>query len=625
MLAGDPPFTGSTAHAIVARHLVDPPPRLRTVRHTVSPALEAAVEKALEKVPADRFATAGEFAEAIETAGATVPQTWLARSLLRMAELRGFRVVALVGMLLAVIGGLFAIRHSGLGSKRPAEENVPTTPDPRRIAVLYFVDSSETKDLQYLADGLTEKLIEDLRRAPSVRVISQYGVAPYRDSKASLDSIARALQVGTLVTGVLASSGTRVRVTVTVIDGATGTSVGGSTFEHSREVVALRSSLLTEIALDLRPRLGLIVQPSGELHDTHDAGAWDLVFNAEAARGSIDGLLAAADTAAATRALTLADSLLARASAMDRKWVMPVVERGWVAYERRKIVGWEKGPASDWTRRALSFADQALRIEVDPEAHRLRGTVRYIRWLLALDPSPLTSRQLLDSAAADLRAGGDSTSPNGASAWALLSHLYARTSDPAQSNLAALRAMEADPYLPDANELLYRAFSSSVDREDGTNADQWCREGRRRFPKDSYFTECQLDLMALPGQKVDVQRAWEILEDDVGLWPPNARDFRRRRDQMLMGFVLVNAGLRDSADHLALRSRADTTVDPNRELLYFEAALRNLLGDRDESLRLLKLYLTANPQDRSTIANDQSYWWRGVREDPRFQQLVSAR
>ena len=72
MLAGDPPFTGTTAQAVVARHLVDPPPRLRTVRQTVSPAVEQALERALAKVPADRFATAAQFAEALKAAS-TVP------------------------------------------------------------------------------------------------------------------------------------------------------------------------------------------------------------------------------------------------------------------------------------------------------------------------------------------------------------------------------------------------------------------------------------------------------------------------------------------------------------------------------------------------------------------------
>jgi Tol biopolymer transport system component len=72
MLAGDPPFTGPTAPAIIARQLVDPVPSLRTVRPTVPQELERAIEKALAKVPADRYDTAGAFVEAAGAA-AQVP------------------------------------------------------------------------------------------------------------------------------------------------------------------------------------------------------------------------------------------------------------------------------------------------------------------------------------------------------------------------------------------------------------------------------------------------------------------------------------------------------------------------------------------------------------------------
>jgi len=69
MLAGEPPYTGPTAQAIIAKRLTEPIPHLGTVRR-VSPAVEAAVTKALAKTPADRFATVGAFVVAL-TAGST--------------------------------------------------------------------------------------------------------------------------------------------------------------------------------------------------------------------------------------------------------------------------------------------------------------------------------------------------------------------------------------------------------------------------------------------------------------------------------------------------------------------------------------------------------------------------
>ena len=65
MLTGDPPFTGSSVQAIVAKVLSERPTPLRTLRDTVPPHVEQAVLTALAKLPADRFASASEFAAAL--------------------------------------------------------------------------------------------------------------------------------------------------------------------------------------------------------------------------------------------------------------------------------------------------------------------------------------------------------------------------------------------------------------------------------------------------------------------------------------------------------------------------------------------------------------------------------
>jgi len=65
MLAGEPPFTGATAQAIVARVVTEQPRPLLPQRHTIPAHVEAAVLQALEKLPPDRFASAAQFAEAL--------------------------------------------------------------------------------------------------------------------------------------------------------------------------------------------------------------------------------------------------------------------------------------------------------------------------------------------------------------------------------------------------------------------------------------------------------------------------------------------------------------------------------------------------------------------------------
>ena len=68
MLAGEPPVLGVSAQAIVARLITSRPTPLRVMRDTLPEWLAAAVDKSLAKIPADRYASAAEFASSLTTA-----------------------------------------------------------------------------------------------------------------------------------------------------------------------------------------------------------------------------------------------------------------------------------------------------------------------------------------------------------------------------------------------------------------------------------------------------------------------------------------------------------------------------------------------------------------------------
>jgi serine/threonine protein kinase/formylglycine-generating enzyme required for sulfatase activity/dienelactone hydrolase len=104
MLGGDPPFVASTPQAILARKSLEAPPSLRNVRRTVSPAMEAAVTKALATTPADRFRTPHEFVEAL--AAPAPPATVKRRRLPRVAAL------VIAALVVAVPGGWLLSRAS---------------------------------------------------------------------------------------------------------------------------------------------------------------------------------------------------------------------------------------------------------------------------------------------------------------------------------------------------------------------------------------------------------------------------------------------------------------------------------------------------------------------------------
>ena len=130
MLAGEPPFTGRTAQALIARHLGERPPSLQIVRPTVTDAFQDAIERALAKVPADRFPSAMAFAEALDAAylagisGSTrvTPRTPIATKPL-LGGRAGARIAAVAA---AVVGIAFAAR--AIATRDPAA-------DPDRVVV----------------------------------------------------------------------------------------------------------------------------------------------------------------------------------------------------------------------------------------------------------------------------------------------------------------------------------------------------------------------------------------------------------------------------------------------------------------------------------------------------------
>jgi hypothetical protein len=125
MLTGEPPHTGTTAQAIIARVLTDKPRTVRQTRETVPSHVDAAVERALAKLPADRFATAREFADTILGRAVVLPRDIITPSSLVSARRTRAQRIARASLMVApwiLVAGLAAML---LAPRR--EPPVPTT------------------------------------------------------------------------------------------------------------------------------------------------------------------------------------------------------------------------------------------------------------------------------------------------------------------------------------------------------------------------------------------------------------------------------------------------------------------------------------------------------------------
>ncbi|HKV49909.1 MAG TPA: protein kinase [Gemmatimonadaceae bacterium] len=115
MLTGEPPHTGATVQAVIAKLITERPTSVRVLRDTVPDALDRAVTKALAKVPADRYQTAAEFVAALGTS--TASPTASRRRTRRSAALGG-AVLAMIAVL--VLLAIRFARRGETGERAPA-------------------------------------------------------------------------------------------------------------------------------------------------------------------------------------------------------------------------------------------------------------------------------------------------------------------------------------------------------------------------------------------------------------------------------------------------------------------------------------------------------------------------
>ena len=208
MLSGNPPFTGPTVQALIARRLTGPPPHLTGV----STAMDDVVRRSLATAPQVRFATAVALADALVDA-----------------------------------------------ARKAA------TPE-LSLVVLPFENLSPDPDNAFFADGLTEEIIAALTKVRALRVISRTSAMLLRDSKKDVPTIARDLNVRYVLEGSVRRAGNSLRITAQLIDGSTDAHLWAERYAGTLDDVfdlqeRLARSIVDELRIALTPdddrRLGV--------------------------------------------------------------------------------------------------------------------------------------------------------------------------------------------------------------------------------------------------------------------------------------------------------------------------------------------------------------------------------
>jgi serine/threonine-protein kinase len=140
MLAGEPPFTGPNVQAIVARLIAEEPRSLTVQRRAVPAGVEHAVMRALEKLPADRYSRASEFAAALLADAPASPGRALARRR-RKPTSRTWPIVAACAAMLAAGVGIGRMLAKPAGVTEPARQLAIGLPDSIRVAFRGSLDA----------------------------------------------------------------------------------------------------------------------------------------------------------------------------------------------------------------------------------------------------------------------------------------------------------------------------------------------------------------------------------------------------------------------------------------------------------------------------------------------------
>jgi eukaryotic-like serine/threonine-protein kinase len=124
------------------------------------------------------------------------------------------------------------------------------------IAVLPFVNDGGDSNAEYLSDGITEGVINDLSRLPKLRVIARSTVFRYKDKDTDPQKIGQDLQVGAVMTGRLQQRGDTVVVQAELMNVANASQLWGGQFvRKTADVFSLQSDLSREISEQLRLKL----------------------------------------------------------------------------------------------------------------------------------------------------------------------------------------------------------------------------------------------------------------------------------------------------------------------------------------------------------------------------------
>jgi TolB-like protein/DNA-binding winged helix-turn-helix (wHTH) protein/Flp pilus assembly protein TadD len=177
----------------------------------------------------------------------------------------------------------------------PSNPLPPFSPPPHSVAVLAFTNLSGDPGQAYFSDGLSEELIDSLSRIGTLHVAARLSAFSFRDKAATIQEIARALNVGTVLEGSVRRDGPRLRITAQLIDGVTGYELWSHSYDREEgDIFRMQCDIAQAVAASLQVNLVGPDMARFTRGGTSNPKALDAYLRAMAAQETPDDTLAQA-------------------------------------------------------------------------------------------------------------------------------------------------------------------------------------------------------------------------------------------------------------------------------------------------------------------------------------------
>jgi serine/threonine protein kinase len=268
MVTGHVPFTGDTPGEMMSSILErEPPPLTSYVAHP-SADLQQIISKTLRKDREQRYHSAHDLLKALKDLRHKLEvEADLARATAAPSWLRWTRSPAALALVLLVAALALALpfyRHRNPVTSLPPEKS---------IAVLPFVDLSQTKDQEYFCDGMSEEILEALAKVDGLRVVARTSSFSFKGKSVNASEVGEKLNVANVLEGSLRREGNRVRVTAELINAHSGFHLWTETYDRELAgVFALQDEITRSIVDALKIKLAV----SLPVHEQRNTEVYDL-------------------------------------------------------------------------------------------------------------------------------------------------------------------------------------------------------------------------------------------------------------------------------------------------------------------------------------------------------------